>query len=375
MSTATTGEQAIERRDALVGRLFEAAIGTLDLMTVYVGDRLGLYRALAERGGLTAGQLAAATGTHERYVREWLEQQAATGILEAEDAQESEAADPRDAARARRFSLPNGHAEVLIDRDSLNCLAGLVRLTVGVGTPLPALLEAYKTGAGIPYPDFGVDTREGIAEMNRPMFLNLLGQEWLPAIPEVHARLQADPPTRVLDAGCGTGWSSIAIARAYRKASVLGLDADEASIATARANAAAAGLADRVTFALRDASRPEIDGRFDLVTAFETVHDMGRPVAALAEMRGLLAEGGAVLVADERVGETFSAPGDAIERLNYGFSALHCLPATLAESDEAATGTVMRPPTLRRYAAEAGFSAVEVAPIEHDFWRFYILRP
>jgi SAM-dependent methyltransferase len=372
MAIVTTSPDATTRRDALVERLFESAIGMLDVMSVYVGDRLGLYQVLAERSSLTPGQLANATGTNERYIREWLEQQASTGILEVEEDGPPSASQTTE---ARRFSLPSGHAEVLIDRDSLNCLAGLLRLVVGVSKPLPALLEAYRTGAGVPYPDFGVDTREGIAEMNRPMFLNLLGQEWLPAIPELHARLQADPPARVLDAGCGTGWSSIAIARAYPNAIVHGFDADEASIAKARANAAAAGLAGRVTFAVRDASRPGIAGRFDLVTAFETVHDMGRPVAALARMRELLVEGGVLLVADERVGETFSAPGDAIERLNYGFSALHCLAATIAESDEAATGTVMRPPTLRRYAQEAGFSAVEIAPVEHDFWRFYLLRP
>jgi SAM-dependent methyltransferase len=372
MAMVTTSPDTTTRRDALVERLFESAIGMLDVMSVYVGDRLGLYQVLAERDSLTPGQLANATGTNERYVREWLEQQASTGILEVEEDGQPSALQ---GTEARRFSLPAEHAEVLIDRDSLNCLAGLLRLVVGVSKPLPALLEAYKTGAGVPYPDFGVDTREGIAEMNRPMFLNLLGQEWLPSIPELHARLQEDPPARVLDAGCGTGWSSIAIARAYPNAIVHGFDADEASIARARANAAAAGLADRVTFAVRDASRPGIAGRFDLVTAFETVHDMGRPVAALTRMRELLVEGGVLLVADERVGETFSAPGDAIERLNYGFSALHCLAATIAESDEAATGTVMRPPTLRRYAQEAGFSAVEIAPVEHDFWRFYLLRP
>jgi 2-polyprenyl-3-methyl-5-hydroxy-6-metoxy-1,4-benzoquinol methylase len=156
---------------------------------------------------------------------------------------------------------------------------------------------------------------------------------------------------------------------------VLGFDADEASITTARERAAAAGLGDRVSFALRDASQPGIGGPFDLVTAFETVHDMGRPVAALAQMREVLAEGGLVLVADENVAEVFTAPSDLIDRMNYGFSALHCLPATIAESSEAATGTVMRPDTLRQYATEAGFATVEIAPVQHDFWRFYLLRP
>jgi 2-polyprenyl-3-methyl-5-hydroxy-6-metoxy-1,4-benzoquinol methylase len=355
-----------EQRDALVGRLFDAVLSTMDVFTCYVGDRLGLYDALVKGGSLTSAELAAATGTHERYVREWLEQQAASGILAADDAT---------SALARRFSVPAGHVEVLTDRTSLNCLAGMIRLTVGATLPLQAVVEAYKTGAGVPYPDYGVDTREGIAEMNRPMFDNLLGQDWFPSIPEIHARLQANPPARVLDAGCGIGYSSLAIARAYPNALVHGFDADEASIETARERAAAAGLSDRVSFAVRDASRPGLAGQYDLVTMFETVHDMGRPAVALSQMRALLAPGGVVLVADENVAETFTAPAEPVDRLNYGFSALHCLPATIAESDEAATGTVMRPDTLRQYAAEAGFSAVDIAPVQHDFWRFYLLRP
>lgn len=366
MNEQATTDAVSEQRDALVGRLFASVLGTMDVLTVYVGDRLGLYQALVNGGAMTSTQLAAATGTHERYIREWLEQQAANGILAADDAP---------SATTRRFSVPAGHVEVLTDHNSLNCLVGLIRLTVGVSLPLQAVIGAYKTGAGVPYPDFGVDTREGIAAMNRPMFNNLLGQEWFPSIPAVHARLLTAPPARVLDAGCGTGSSTLAIARAYPNAIVHGFDADEASIATARERAAVAGLGDRVTFALRDASRPGIAGQFDLITAFETVHDMGRPVKALAQMRELLAPGGVVLVTDEKVAERFTAPAEPVERLNYGCSALHCLPATIAESDEAATGTVMRPDTLREYATEAGFGSVEIAPVEHDYWRFYLLRP
>ncbi|MCC7366926.1 MAG: methyltransferase domain-containing protein [Chloroflexi bacterium] len=367
MALAAGNEQITAERDALVERLFDAVLGTMDVVTCYIGDRLGLYDALAMGGGMTAAELAARTGTHERSIREWLEQQAASGILSAADAAAS--------ADDRRFTLPEGHREVLTDRNSLNCLAGLIRLTVGAASPLSAVLDAYRTGAGVPYPDFGADTREGIAEMNRPMFDNLLGQDWLPSIPDLHARLHAAPAARILDAGCGTGNSTLALARAYPNAIIHGFDADRASIDTAQEKAAMAGISDRVSFLVRDASSPHIQGRYDLVTAFETIHDMGRPVAALSQMRELLAPGGVVLVADENVAEAFEAPAGPIDRLNYGFSAIHCLPATLAESDEAATGTVMRPETLRRYAMQAGFSEVEVAPIEHDFWRFYLLRP
>jgi SAM-dependent methyltransferase len=355
-----------ERRDALIGRLFESVLGSMDLFACYLGDRLGLYEALADGGVATSDELAGRTGTHERYVREWLEQQATTGILEVEN--------PEAAAGERRFRLPPAFQEVFLEKDSPNYFAGVIRLAIGAASPLAAVVEAYRTGAGVAYADYGPDTREGIAEMNRPMFVNQL-TDWLAAMPETHARLSAEEPARVADVGCGTGWSSIAIARAYPNVRVDGFDLDAASIERAKANAAAAGVADRVTFQVRDAADPTLAGRYDLVTAFETVHDMARPVEALRVMRGLLRAGGAVLVADERVGETFQAPGSDIERLNYGFSVIHCLPATLAERGplEQATGTVMRPPTMRRYAAEAGFGALEVLPVEHDFWWFYRL--
>src|SRR5829696_2232663 len=224
--SARTPEQ---RREALVERVFGSAIGLMELLSIYVGERLGLYRALAEGGAATAPELAAATGTHERYTREWLEQQAVAGILEVESA----GTEPEE----RRYLLPEGHDEVLLERDSLYYVAPLAQQMVGITRPLPAVLEAFRTGGGVPYPDYGEDLREGIAYANRPMFVNLMGTEWLPAIPDVHERLQVDPPARVADVGCGTGWSSISIARAYPKVRVDGFDLDEDSIAEAKANA------------------------------------------------------------------------------------------------------------------------------------------
>jgi 2-polyprenyl-3-methyl-5-hydroxy-6-metoxy-1,4-benzoquinol methylase len=360
--SARTPEQ---RREALVERVFGSAIGLMELLSIYVGERLGLYRALAEGGAATAPELAAATATNERYAREWLEQQAVAGILEVED----ERAEPE----ARRFRLPEGHDEVLLERDSLHYVAPFAQQMAGLTRPLPAVLEAYRTGGGVPYPEYGKDIREGIAYGNRPMFINLMGTEWLPAVPDVHERLQADPPARVADVGCGAGWSSISITRAYPKAWVDGFDLDENSIAEAKVNAEAEGLADRVTFQVRDAADPELSGRYDLAIAIECIHDMSRPVEALQAMRSMAGEDGAVLVVDERVGEDFVAPSNKIERLMYGYSILHCLPVGMAERPSAGTGTVMRPATLRRYATEAGFSRVEILPIENDLWRFYRL--
>jgi cyclopropane fatty-acyl-phospholipid synthase-like methyltransferase len=200
-----------------------------------------------------------------------------------------------------------------------------------------------------------------------------LGKEWLPAIPDVHARLQADPPARVADIGCGAGWSAIAMAQSYPKALVDGFDLDQASIELARANARETGLADRCRFHVRDAGDPELAGRYDLVAAFECLHDMSQPVKALEAMRRLSHEGGVVLIMDERVGDAFMAKGNDIEWMMYGWSVLHCLPVGMADQPSAATGTVMRPDTLRRYAREAGFKDVQVLPIENFFFRFYRL--
>jgi 2-polyprenyl-3-methyl-5-hydroxy-6-metoxy-1,4-benzoquinol methylase len=367
MTTTDISKQVTEQRDAFAGRLFGSAIGAMDLFTVYLGDQLGLYRALVELEGATPAELAMRTGTHARYVREWLEQQAATGILTVDDA-----GVPAD---ARRYRLPAGHGEVLLDQESLSYMAAMARYMVAVARPLPAVLDAFRTGGGVSWAAYGGDAREAQAAFNRPMFTHQLPAEWMPAAPEVHARLQAGPPARVADIGCGAGWSSIAIAHAYLNARIDGFDLDAPSIALARANAAAAGVDGRVRFEARDAGDAALAGSYDLVTAFECIHDMSRPVEVLATARRLLAPGGAMLVADERVAETFTAPGDDLERLFYGFSVLCCLPAGMAEQPSAATGTVMRPETLRRYAAEAGFGTVEVLPIEHDFFRFYLLRP
>jgi 2-polyprenyl-3-methyl-5-hydroxy-6-metoxy-1,4-benzoquinol methylase len=364
-TTAELTEADAAQRSALVERLFNATMHSLELLHVYVGENLGLYRALAEHGPMTPTDLARTAGIQERYAREWLEEQAVAGIIEVEK--------PSADAQERRYRLPAGHAEVLLDANSLNYLVPLAPGVVGLAATLPAVLEAFRNGGGVPYAEYGADLRGSVARLNRPMFLNQLGTDWFPAIADVHRRLQAEPAARVADVGCGTGWSTIAISRAYPLVRVDGLDVDKASIAEARNNAAESGVSDRVNFEVRNAADPGLAGRYDLVTAFETVHDMADPVGALRAMRALVAEGGAVVIADERVAEEFTAPGDEIERFMYGWSALHCLPVGMVDPPAVGTGTVMRPATLRRYAGEAGFRDVEILPIEHDFWRFYRL--
>lgn len=352
---------SVDRREVLAERLVEQLVGAMDLFCVHLGVELGLYVQL--RTNLTAPELAKAAGIAPRYAREWLEQQYASGLLDCEDP-----ALPED---ERRFALSAAHAEVLSDPDSPFYLGAHSTQLAGIARVIPALTQAFRDGSGVPYAAYGQETRRGIAAGNRPMFLHELGLTWLPSIPTVDERLRSQPAATVLDLGCGLGASSLALARAYPDIRVVGVDLDADSVA--EATASAGDLADRVSFVLGSAVGLP-DGPFELVTIFEALHDMGDPVSVLRAARSVLAPGGAVLVADERVADTFGPGADLVERLNYAYSVLHCLPATLAESPVEANGTVLRAPTVRRWAASAGLEC-EVLPIENDFWRFYLLRP
>lgn len=346
---------------AFVERLFGSVLAALDLHAVYLGDRFGYYRALAD-GPLTSSELAVRTGTAERYVREWLEQQAVTGIL---------VTDPDVDAAARRYTLPAAYVAPLTDALDLSHFAPFVRFVVGSMKQTDLLAEAFRTGGGVSWAQHGADAREGQAGANRPLFLGPLGREYLPSIPDVDAALRAGG--RVADVGCGFGWSSIGIALAYPDATVDGYDVDGPSVEAARRNAREAGVDDRVRFHAVDAATVD-DRTYDAVFAFECVHDLPDPVGVLAAMRRLAGDAGAVVVMDERVAETFTAPGDEVERLMYGYSLTTCLADGMAHQPSAGTGTVMRPSTLRRYAVEAGFADVEILDIDNDFFRFYRLR-
>jgi SAM-dependent methyltransferase len=364
VSESTVADDAA-RRDALASRLFEATLGAFDLLAVQLGIELGLYAALRDGGPLSPPELASRTGIAGRYAREWLEHQAVGGLLEVTA--------PSEDPDARRYALPTGHAEVLLDPESLSTMAPMPLVLLAATRAWPDLLAAYRTGGGVDWNSYPLIS-EAQEAANRPVFRHLLAQEWLPAVPDVHARLLAGG-ARVADVASGGGWSSIAMGRAYPGIEVHGLDLDAEAVARATAKAAAAGLSDRVQFHVVDAQDHGLDGTFDLVTVFEAVHDMARPAEVLAAARRLLAPGGTVIVMDEKVAEAFTAPGDEVERLMYGYSLFFCLANGLADAPSVGTGTVMRPATLRAYAEAAGFSSVAILPIEHDIFRFYRLDP
>lgn len=345
--------------DELAGRLFEAGIAAFELVTVTLGERLGLYRALAE-GDSTVAELAATTGTDARYAREWCEQQAAAGLIGVTGTGDG-----------RCYALHPGSAAVLVDEDSPAYVVPIGGFVESLGRVLPALEAAFRTGAGVPYGDYGVQHAQGA--LNRPAFTGSLVQEWLPLVPDLHAALQAGGA--VAEFGCGAGWAAIALARGYPGLRVDGFDIDGPSVESARRHAAAAGVADRVRFTVADVADPALSGSYDAVFAFEMLHDLAHPVAALRGARRLAGDGAApVIVMDERVEAEFTAPAGPMERFFYAASVLHCLPVGRCEAGSAETGTVMRPAVLRGYAAEAGFRTVTVLPIENDMFRFYRLE-
>lgn len=355
--------------DACAETVFGWILGMEHTTALYLGDRLGWYRSLAEDGPATAGELAARTGTAARYAQEWLEHQAVSGMLTVDD--------PAAPAHERRFAMPAAHVPVLADHDSETILPPFARILVASLRRIDDLLEAYRTGGGVSWEDLGDDAREGQSAQNRPLLLHALARDHLPRLGDVDAALRAGG--RVADCGCGEGWSAIGIARGYPASTVDGFDVDAASVAAARRHAEEHGVADRVRVHHTDMARAVEtggDGTYDLVCAFECVHDMPDPVAVLAAMRRAVAPGGTVLIMDEKVADTFAPDGDEVERLFYGFSLMCCLPDGLSTPGSVGTGTVMRRSTLEAYAHAAGFTSIEVLDeLEHDIFRFYRLHP
>jgi SAM-dependent methyltransferase len=354
--------------EALCGRIFMAGVEALELLGVYLGKTLGLYRLLAGAPGLTVAELAARAGLDERYTREWLQAQAISGFVDASGT---------DLATAT-FTLPPGGSEVLVDELSPFYLAPLTQVPAAIGVALPNLVAAYRTGDGVPLPAYGPDGVTAQAAFNRATYHHELAGSWIPEMPDVAARLaDAGAPARVADLGCGGGWAAIALAAAHPHLRVDGYDADEASIALARRNAADAGVADRVRFEVRDLAEPFGDeAGYDLALLLECVHDLAFPARVLRNARTRLADGGAVLVMDEAADDELIAPtDDPVQRFFANASPLWCLPQGRTSPAADPVGTVIRASRMRELAAEAGFGHTEILPIENPFFRFYRLHP
>ncbi|MBK5307216.1 MAG: class I SAM-dependent methyltransferase [Frankiaceae bacterium] len=348
--------------EEFAGNLFMACLASMELANVELGVRLHLYDALAGAGPTTAVELAQRAGIAERYAREWLEQQTVAGVLTVDDTSRP--------AAERRFTLPNAHAHVLMDDDSEACMKPCAAVVPWLSKALDIMTEEFRNGTGAAFGLF--DLHDVQAAFTRPVSVNHLTQNWLPALPDVQSKLEAGGPVRIAEVGCGAGLASIRIAQVYPNAQVDGYDLDEASIAAARKSAAGAGVAERVRFEVRDAADPTIAGDYDLVLSIEMLHDVPDPVGILRTMNKLAGGSGVVLVVDERTEDAFTVPTNEMERLFYAFSTLHCLAVSM-QNGGVGTGTVIRSDTVRRYAADAGFATVDVLDVDHPQFVLYRL--
>lgn len=365
-AAAWQAEPGPDPREALAEQLFGSLVGALELFAIHVGRATGLYDVLVE-GPVSGTALASATDLDGGYVAAWLDQQVASGMVAVDD--------PDRPAAQRRHHVTAATAEVLLDDTSPYHMGPAGPFAVSVGRATPGVVDAFRTGGGVAYADYGPELRRAIAAFNRPMVEAGLADVWLPAVPRVRDRLLGTAAPQILDLGCGLGRTTIELARAFPHATVRGLDLDEASIVEARDVAAQHGLADRVTFTTADATTWDTQERFDLVTSFELLHDTSDPVATLATARRLLAPDGAVLIGDDKGADQLETPADAYQRLLHGFAVLHCIPATRAEDGRHAHGPVVRSDDVLGWIEAAGFASGEVVDIDEDMWRFHLATP
>jgi len=339
---AAVEERAAVDSDKLMGFVFRAVdeIGaTLNTALVVMGDRLGFYRALAGAGPLTPAELAGRTGTAERYVREWLNAQAAGGYVDY---------DPDTV----RYALPAEHAVALTDESSPAYLPGFFQIALGTVHDSPRITEAAKTGVGIGWHDHVHDVHEGCERFFRPGYNANLLPSWLPALDGVVGKLQRG--AKVADVGCGHGASTILMAQAFPASIFAGSDYHEGSIRVARERAEDAGVTDRVGFEV--ASAASYSGRgYDLVTMFDCLHDMGDPAGAARHVHESLAADGTWMIVEPAAGDRVEDNLNPVGRAYYSFSTLLCTPASLSQDVGLALGAQAGEARIRDVVTSAGF--------------------
>lgn len=355
MTTTTTFEQTAEE---FTGRVLGDTSATATLALSLIGDRLGLFRSLAEDGPAGSAEIARRTGTQERYVREWLAGMNAAGYLTH---------DPTDG----RFHLPPAHRPTLVDEPGPSFLPGVQQELYGALVRLPEVIDAFRHGGGVPHESFPDDLHIGVDRFTAMWHQNLLTQVWIPAVPDVLAKLRAG--CRVADVGCGSGRALIRLAQEYPGVTTVGYDVHSPSIDRARALAAEAGVTDRVRFEVRDASLglPE---EYDVVTTFDVVHDAVDPQNLLRAIHDALAPDGIYLCLDINCADSVDENVGPVAGLLYGFSVLYCMTCSLAHDGEGLGTMGLTPAVLSRYAQRAGFSGVTRVEIDNPFNNLYDLR-
>jgi ubiquinone/menaquinone biosynthesis C-methylase UbiE len=348
-----------QKIDQLAERILNETLSAMSCLNLYLGHRLNLFQSIVESGPVSSAELSNKTKYSERYLREWLECMTVLGYIEHD-------------SRTNKFSISQEHAVVLCERDNSAYTIPFVYCIPSFASVVDKLLEAFRSGKGVPYSAYGQDLIFAQGEGNRPMFVNDIGR-WISSMPDVENKLKSQGG-RVLEVGCGDGWASIALARLFPMAKIDAIDADYSSIENASRNVQEAGLSHRISLHLSTIEKTSLKEKYDLVMTFESVHDIAYPIKALEKMREILAPRGSVLVGDVKMKEVLEEKNDFPGRFYYNFSVLLCLPQSMAYPDSKATGAAMSPSIFKNYAKEAGFSKIDVLPVKHFIWEFYRLE-
>lgn len=345
--------------EEFLGKVLTDTSGLTVTVLASIGDRLGLWKDLATNGAATSAELATRTGIHPRYAKEWADGMTAAGYLVYDSGTE-------------RFTLPAEHVPVVADEGGAAFFGGMHQMLHGMVNAYDHLLDAFRSGGGVPMSAYHDDTWDGMERFTGGWFNNLLVPEWMPLLPDVETKLQAG--SRVADVGCGRGRALTALAEAYPASTFVGYDAFEPSIERARANAEASGVADRVTFEACDGSKglPET---FDVIFTFDVVHDAVDPRGLLRSVREALDPDGVYVCLDINASHRPEENAGPLGALFYGVSVLYCMTTSLAGGGEGLGTCGFNPQVAEQYCKDAGFGAFRRVEMENPFNCLYEARP
>lgn len=347
------------RVKAFADRAFTDMAGAMTAGMAYVGVKTGLFRAMAGKPPMTAAGVAAAAKLQPRYVEEWLKGMASAGYLDYD-------------ATARTFRLPDEHAFLLASDGTDHFAGGLFMMAPPMLSVAPQVAEAFEKGGGVPFAAYGAEGIEALDTINRGNYDNRLTSYWLKALPDAVAKLEAGG--RALDVGCGVGRICIALARAFLRAEIAGIDLDAESIRRAEQAADEAGVGARIRFAVQSTADVDAGPGYDLVTAFDCIHDFAAPEKTLVEVRRLLKPDGVLFVAEPKAADRLEDNFHPIGTMFYGFSLFHCMTQSLANGGPG-LGTCMGPARLTQLLKDAGFGRVEPLDFRSQVNAFFAARP
>jgi 2-polyprenyl-3-methyl-5-hydroxy-6-metoxy-1,4-benzoquinol methylase len=334
-----------EKLHQFIGQMLGDLGGAASISMVRIGDALGLYRALHAKGSMTCAELAQEVGVNQRYLREWLSQQAASNYLSYEPA-------------SGKFTLPPEQAMVFADEDSPVYMMGGFDLMASLLDAQPKVQEAFKTGRGVPWDDHTGCMFCAVARFFRPGYYNNLVANWLPALDGVVEKLQRG--ATVADVGCGHGWSTVLMAKAFPNSNFVGYDFHPSSIDNAWAHAREHNVLDNTRFEVAKAKEFPGTG-FDLVTFFDCLHDMGDPAGAAAHVRQSLKPDGTWMIVEPMAGDKLEDNLNPVGRLFYAGSTMICVPTSLSQEVGAALGAQAGEARLRGVISDGGFRSVRRA--------------